>query len=103
MFVSGSQSINSPQTNAIALLKRSAEFRILVEIIQSTLLQLKNIQQVVDFMIKKDLPWSFLTEYAGNYGIRFDDCGWGIIFHEHIHLTSFLKHWELFLSSNMGY
>lgn len=74
---SNAQTMNAPQNNAVAMLKRSRSFRGACKLYPENYITLEKYTTSRGFYdVESTCLGAYLTGYAGNYGIRFDDCGW---------------------------
>ncbi|MDR1682346.1 MAG: glycosyl hydrolase family 98, partial [Candidatus Symbiothrix sp.] len=77
LFVSHTQTINSPQTNALAFLKRSSDFRYWAKRYKDNYVTIEKYTTSRGFYdIESTSLGAYLSGYCGNYGMRFDNCGW---------------------------
>lgn len=77
LIQSNAQTMNQPQFNAIAMLKRSRSFRAACKLYPEHYITLEKYTTSRGFYdVESACLGTFLSGYAGNYGIRFDDCGW---------------------------
>ncbi len=78
VIVTHNQTINSPQTTGLAFLKRNPTFRSASNDHPENYITCEKYTTSRGFYdVESTTLGAFLTEFAGNYGIRFDDCGWG--------------------------
>ena len=77
VIVSNAQTMNTPQNNAVAMLKRSRSFRAACKTYTENYISLEKYTTSRGFYdVESTCLGTYLSGYAGNYGIRFDDCGW---------------------------
>ena len=80
LFVSNAQTMNTPQNNAIAFLKRSARLRSRAKNYKEHFAIFEKYTTSRGFYdVESTCLGTYLSGYCGNYGIRFDDCGWTYI------------------------
>jgi hypothetical protein len=80
LFVSHTQTINAPQNNAIASLKRSNRLRSDAKNYKENYIVLEKHTTSRGFYdVESTCLGTYLAGYCGNYGIRFDNCGWTYI------------------------
>lgn len=80
VMVSHTQTMNAPHYNAIANLKRSDAFRAAAKDFSENYISIEKYTTSRGFYdIESTCLGTFLSGYAGNYGVRFDDCGWTYI------------------------
>jgi len=77
LFVSHTQTISAPNLNALAFLKRNADFRYWAKRYKDNYITLEKYTTSQGFYdIESTSLGAFLSGYCGNYGMRFDNCGW---------------------------
>lgn len=80
LFVSYTQTMNAPNTNGVAFLKRSRSLRTSAKNFSENFVMIEKYTTSRGFYdIESTTLGPFLTGYCDNYGIRFDACGWTYI------------------------
>lgn len=80
LFVSNAQTINAPQNNAVAFLKRSGRLRSAAKSYKENFIVFEKYTTSRGFYdVESTCLGTYLSGYCGNYGIRFDNCGWTYI------------------------
>jgi len=80
VFVSNAQTMNTPQNNAVAFLKRSSRLRSRAKSYKEHFVVFEKYTTSRGFYdVESTCLGTYLSGYCGNYGIRFDDCGWTYI------------------------
>jgi hypothetical protein len=80
LFVSNAQTINAPQNNAVAFLKRSSRLRSAAKKYKGNYVVFEKYTTSRGFYdVESACLGAYLSGYCGNYGIRFDNCGWTYI------------------------
>jgi hypothetical protein len=103
LFVSHTQTMNAEQLNALAILKRSANFRYIAKKYKENYVTLEKYTTGRGFYdVESTSLGAYLSGYCGNYGMRFDDCGWtylesrkDIPFPESLGAMTILEHFML--------
>jgi hypothetical protein len=77
LFVSHTQTMNAPQLNALAFLKRSPDFRYAAKRYRDHYITMEKYTTGRGFYdVESTSLGAYLSGYCGNYGMRFDNCGW---------------------------
>ena len=80
LFVSHTQTITSPNVNALAFLKRNPDFNYWAKRYKDNYITLEKQTTSRGFYdIESTSLGAYLSGYCGNYGTRFDDCGWSYL------------------------
>ena len=77
LVVSSSQTMNTPANNGIGMLKLDPNFAAIAKAYKENFIFLEKYTTSRGFYDVESVSLGvYLSGYAGNYGIRFDDCGW---------------------------